>query len=83
MRKLHPGLRGGKNKHVHSRTLRMSCFISLLYFFFWVVDGPLQTDVKLMRLNINGSEPSNHGAQAKAGQDAHCHFPQLAPQTYL
>lgn len=61
----------------------MNYFISLSYFFFWVVDGPLQTDGMVMCLNINGSEPSNHRAQAKARQDAYCHFPQLAPQTNL
>lgn len=33
----------------------MDCFIPLLYLFL-VVDGPLQTNAMLMRLNINGSE---------------------------
>lgn len=48
----------------------MNYFISLWYFFFWVVDGPLQTDAMLMRLNINGSEPSNHGGPSES--EARC-----------
>lgn len=43
----------------------MDCFISLSHFFFLVVDGPLQTDVILMCLNINGSELRNRGGPSE------------------
>lgn len=55
----------------------MNYFISLSLFFPWL----LMVHCRLMWLNINGSDLSNHGAQAKTRQDAYCHFLQLASQT--
>ena len=52
---LEPRLSKARNKQLHSRTLRVNYFISLLCLFS-LVDGLLQTNAMLMCLNINGLE---------------------------
>lgn len=96
--KLYPGLSKARNKHIHSRTLRMNYFISLLCLFL-VVDGLLQTNARLVCLNINGLElktailltpsaapgraGSHQEAQPRARQCSFCHFLPLANTSCL